>query len=225
MTRAQREWPEERAQSRLSDDVFNPYLAEAEATHFGEGASRKEQRGDGWYQVRWRLVSMYSWAIPDDSALGILARYAPIIEIGAGTGYWAWLLRKWGVDILAFDHCPPTHRGHANQHHNNPDAIGLCWTDVQLGGPEQLPRYPERTLFLCWPPYDTPMASECLRLYSGDTLIYVGEVEGGVTGDPDFHRQLAREWTPQLTHHIPTWDTMRDRLVVYKRRKQSRKSR
>ena len=32
-----------------------------------------------------------------------LIRYAPILELGAGTGHWAALLRARGVDVLAYD--------------------------------------------------------------------------------------------------------------------------
>ena len=49
------------------------------------------------------LCKKYSWAIPDERALQILESFAPLIEIGAGKGYWARLLRDRGVDILAFD--------------------------------------------------------------------------------------------------------------------------
>ena len=49
------------------------------------------------------LCKKYAWAIPDERALQILASFSPLIEIGAGRGYWARLLRDQGVDILAFD--------------------------------------------------------------------------------------------------------------------------
>ena len=41
----------------------------------------------------------------------------------------------------------------------------------------------ERTLVLCWPPYDDDAASYAvLRAYRGDTLIYIGEPDEGATG-------------------------------------------
>jgi hypothetical protein len=49
------------------------------------------------------LCRKYSWAIPDERALNILGKFAPLIEIGAGSGFWARLLRDRGFDILAFD--------------------------------------------------------------------------------------------------------------------------
>eukprot|EP01038_Epipyxis_sp_PR26KG_P014838 gene14838-19944_t len=45
----------------------------------------------------------YAWAIPDERSLNILAQFSPLVEIGAGKGYWAKLLRERNVDILPFD--------------------------------------------------------------------------------------------------------------------------
>jgi hypothetical protein len=36
-------------------------------------------------------------------ALAAIARYAPIVEMGAGTGYWARCLRERGIDAVAYD--------------------------------------------------------------------------------------------------------------------------
>ena len=40
------------------------------------------------------LVQRFSWAVPSDDALDVIARYAPIVEMGAGSGYWAHLMRE-----------------------------------------------------------------------------------------------------------------------------------
>mmetsp|Transcript_7858 Transcript_7858/g.19988 ORF Transcript_7858/g.19988 Transcript_7858/m.19988 type:complete len:164 (-) Transcript_7858:188-679(-) len=45
----------------------------------------------------------YAWAIPDQRAIRIIANFSPLVEIGAGKGYWAMLLRQAGADVLALD--------------------------------------------------------------------------------------------------------------------------
>ena len=45
----------------------------------------------------------YAWACPDSRALRALASCGPLVEVGAGHGYWASLLRARGADVLAFD--------------------------------------------------------------------------------------------------------------------------
>ncbi len=47
------------------------------------------------------MVSKYSWALPNEELLTEIASRSPIIEIGAGNGYWASLLSKKGADIIA----------------------------------------------------------------------------------------------------------------------------
>lgn len=37
----------------------------------------------------------YAWAIPTDEVIKIMYHYGPVIEIGAGKGYWGYLLRKY----------------------------------------------------------------------------------------------------------------------------------
>ena len=77
-------------------------------------------------EARDRLVARYSWAIPNDEAIRVLAAHAPLIELAAGTGYWAYLLRARNVDILAFDTYPPTSAQHRNDWHRNQYAVGTC---------------------------------------------------------------------------------------------------
>ncbi len=160
------------------------------------------------YRARERGHKLYAWAIPTDEALATIAKYSPIIEIGAGTGYWAALLQERGTDVLAFDiyQAGPKH------------------TKVLFGSCEEIQNHPERTLFLCWPPYKTPMAIDCLKAYRGRYLIYVGEGDGGCTGDDAFHALLCREWKPIEYVKIPRWLTIHDRLVVYERKMKKRRS-
>ena len=54
-------------------------------------------------QIRDHLSRKYAFGVPGNYALDCLARYGPLVEIGAGTGYWARCLRERGVDIFAYD--------------------------------------------------------------------------------------------------------------------------
>jgi hypothetical protein len=56
------------------------------------------------------IQRLVSFGIPSAAALEAIARHGPIIEVGAGTGYWAGLLQAMGVDIVAFD-AEPTSTG------------------------------------------------------------------------------------------------------------------
>jgi hypothetical protein len=52
-------------------------------------------------QITDHLSPKYAFGVPGNYALDCLARYGPLVEIGAGTGYWARCLRERGVDIVA----------------------------------------------------------------------------------------------------------------------------
>lgn len=169
-----------------------------------------------------RLVRKYAWAIPTDEALDAIARHAPrgVIEIGAGTGYWASLLRGRGVDVVAFDMAPLARAGTRPSVRNAYHGDALPWTDVEMGTEHILmgDLYHERALFLCWPPYDDEMAANALRFYRGDTLIYVGEPDGGCTGDEAFHEAVAAGWTEVASVALPQFNGIHDGLTIYERR-------
>jgi hypothetical protein len=167
------------------------------------------------YMARQRMVAHFAWAIPNQEAIAVLLRHAPLIEMGAGTGYWAWLVRQRGGDILAFDRYPPPDR--RNRWH----AGERQWTEVQPGGARLLARHPGRTLFLCWPPEDEPMAELCLRSYSGQTLIYAGELPRDVEAAGASLPHPYENWEPIGSVDIPQWESVDDRLMVLQRRADS----
>lgn len=164
------------------------------------------------FKFRQEWTAAYAWAIPSEEALATIKKYGPIVEIGAGTGYWAHLLRQRGVDILAYDRNPPPNEG--NFHHKN----AKCWTTVEHGGPGIAAAHSDRTLFLCWPPYDTPMAADCLAAYTGKTVIYIGESWGGCTGDNKFFAELDANWEQVEEVDIPQYSWIHDYLYVYRRK-------
>jgi hypothetical protein len=162
------------------------------------------------YRARRHLVSRYAFAIPDAAALEAIARYGPILQLGAGTGYWAWLLRRDGVDILPVDLCPPS--GGQNEWF----TMRHEFVPVHVGDVNVAAAHPERALFLCWPPM-TEMAADALHHYRGDHVIYIGEGTGGCTASEAFFATLERDWREAMTVAIPQWDGIHDYLTVYQR--------
>lgn len=77
--------------------------------------------------------------------------------------------------------------------------------------------HPDRTLLLVWPPmHETTV--EALTAYSGERFVYVGEPQGGCTGDEAFFEQLSRDWDLVTMRSIPQWSGINDLMEVYKRR-------
>jgi hypothetical protein len=115
------------------------------------------------------LAQRYSYVFPDDRSLATLAGLGPLVEIGAGTGYWAFRLRALGVDIMAFDQAPPD-GPQPNRYH----ATTPIWTDLSAGDQTLLTRYSDRTLFLCWAPLFSSLG-DCLTYYSGNIVAVIGD--------------------------------------------------
>jgi len=186
----------------MTCDIHNPYLEEFEKIGGEVNFVASVQRNT--------LVREYAWAVPTTEAIEAIVRYSPIVEIGAGTGYWAKLVDDCGGDIIAFDALPPSLK-------KNPQARGQ-WYNIEIGGPTKAKEYSDRTLFLCWPPYNETFAQDCLDYYKGDTLIYVGEGPGGCTGDDAFHETLRREW--KIVEHVdmPAWMGLHDYMTIHKRK-------
>ena len=115
------------------------------------------------------LAQRYAYVFPGDSALAMLAGLGPLIEVGAGTGYWAHRLRSIGVDILAFDQAPVDGERTNRYHPPTPP-----WTQVEQGDQTVLSGHPDRGLFLCWPPLFSSLG-DCLTYYGGDTVACIGD--------------------------------------------------
>ena len=167
------------------------------------------------YDNRRELIKIYSWAVPDDESLEILVKYSPIVEIGAGTGYWAYLANDRGAKITPYD---------AFFGKNNSYKHLNTWTKVYKGNADTLKKFDKKTnLFLCWPPYQNPMAYDCLRNFKGKYVIYIGEREGGCTGDDGFHIKLNKDYEEIECIMIPRWYGVYDTLYVYERKFSGRK--
>lgn len=195
----------------VPDGVSNPYweIIRHTPTHddFLNGGLRPTGfwlGGDTPEMVRlglWRehLVYRYAWSIPSPGDIAWLKERLDgqgVLEIGAGTGYWAWQMRQYGIDVLAYDTRSPLGR--------NPQVGGGPYAPVGHGGVPRAAQAGDRALFLCWPTYRHNWAHRALKLYEGDTVIYVGEGNGGCTADDGFHRELDENWTREALspHHV-----------------------
>jgi hypothetical protein len=159
---------------------------------------------------RRELASRFAWAIPTEAALGLIGDHGPILEVGAGTGYWAFLLRERGVDVWATDLAPGDNRFH---------QAGVTWMPVTPMTAVAAARAAGgRTLLLCWPPPDDDAAGyAAVRAYRGDTVITVGGGEDGPTGTARLHRELDLNWSVTDELALPSWPGIPDRLTVWRR--------
>jgi hypothetical protein len=160
---------------------------------------------------RFVYSDLYAWAVPNQEAIAALVEHSPLVEVGAGRGYWARLASEAGADVVAFDPYPPGGAEENRWHHSPGTFFTIAKADAEIAAEHQ-----DRTLFLCWPPWGTDAASRALRSYQGDTLILVGD-EGMSTATPEFYDELAAGFTKARVVDIPQWPGINDRLEVWRR--------
>ncbi|MFE2353420.1 hypothetical protein [Streptomyces parvulus] len=163
---------------------------------------------------RHHLAPRYAWSIisPGDVTwlLGQLDGRA-VVEVGAGTGYWAWQLEQAGVDVAAYDPHPPAE--------DNPYCKGNTFTTVLQDDASAVKHHQDRALLMVWPPYDGEHARHALSVYEGDLFVYAGEGWGGCTADDGFYELLDREWAEVSVapQHV-TWWGIHCHLTAYVRK-------
>lgn len=175
--------------------------------------SHGEDIGSGRYfkaaLKRDSVISKYGFAIPTRKALRMIQALSPngVFEIGAGTGYWAYLLSKLGVDVLACDIGLKSYRTYFK--------IGAFSKVVDEPYEDMMKRDPsvhKRTLLMVWPDYDNKQAFDA---YKGDTVIYVGEIGDGCTG---YDEAVEKKWKLAKVVKIPVWEGIHDSMGIFKRK-------
>jgi hypothetical protein len=136
------------------------------------------------------LPGAYAFALPTDEALGAIAGVSPggVVELGAGTGFWARLLADRGVDVAAFDVAPPPSA------QNRWFAGVTPWYPVRPGDESVAEGHASRTLLLVWPTRNEDWAAAAVERYTsagGQCVVFVGEGPGGSTGDDRLHALLG----------------------------------
>lgn len=186
----------------------NPYFEEvAGGVSVGRNRDALNRRGFDTFHRRDDLVDKYAWAIPNEEAIATISEQAPILEVGAGRGYWAKCVREYLDDVGAVV---------ATESDLRWDEL---WTLplLEYDAVEAVREYGDgRALLLVWPPIDNTMAGDAVEAYHGDTVLYVGEGRGGCTADDHFHKLLHRQYDLVETVAIPTYHGIRDRLEVWR---------
>eukprot|EP00977_Amphora_coffeiformis_P010506 scaffold2476_cov193-Amphora_coffeaeformis.AAC.1 len=170
------------------------------------------------------LTHLYAYAtIPKttrDEIQGFVGQER-VVEIGAGSGYFASLLSRQRVSIDPFDSRP----GELNDYHGStPTFLPMYAGD---GAKVIAQQHQPFVLLLCYPPPDTPMAVDTLRQFlkrGGNRFIHVGEFKG-LTGNAAFERTLILEFICTRRFACPTWGTDAASVTFWERKGKSDKRR
>lgn len=191
-------------------DIVAPSIAEQEGRRVVNGGRSNGSARLGYAQTI--LQSAYAYAIPSPQTVAWAAEFcagSPVVELGAGRGYWAARLAGAGLAVDAYDVEPPDETANPSF----PNSAGQQDIWYRVGGiDDRRSDGGDHVLFLCWPPgWGNAMASQALADFErsgGTRLIFIGEPKGGKTGDDAFFDTLATSWelTAQDADFVSWWN-------------------
>lgn len=141
-----------------------------------------------------------------------LASFGPWVEINAGTGALAQGIREAGGRCVATD----LHDwGYFDR--GQWSTSGTIKADA-VRVARLVARRPSLGLLSSWPNYNEPYCFRAVRqLALGQRFAYIGEGDGGCTGDDDLHNLLASDFEQIGEMDINPFWGMHDWLTVYRR--------
>lgn len=180
-----------------------------EPTKMDDGVLRGRRERTDEVRVRDEFIARFGFAILTPDVLEVVRSCAPLLEVGAGSGYWAYEMQRAGIEIVPTD--PGTGKyafGYWSQ----------LWTDVKrLDAVTAVRAYPAHTLLTVWPDYDQPWATDALRAYRGERILYVGEWDGA-TADDEFQEVLEKDFDQERVISLPVFRGLPTRLMIWVRR-------
>src|SRR5579859_3595728 len=164
-----------------------------------------QDRPQDMRRARGAFTRRWGFSIPCAEAVAGLVRLSPLVEVGAGTGYWSCAVKAAGGDVVATD----LHPAGGSQYAFGPAR----WTQIEaLGAVEAVRAYPDRNVFCSWPSEQEGWMAEAARaMRPGRCLALIGYDRGGVTGDEALFDLLDEGFEPAGQFAIPQFPGKRDR--------------
>lgn len=154
-------------------------------------------------------VEMVSYAIPCQEVVDYLTQ-TPLLEIGAGTGYWAALLCKAGGDVIATD---VLGNGETSRYRQN---VGIYHPVLRSNAAHAVRSHAERDVLCIWPCYRSRWIVPALKMARPGVRVHIiGEGVGGATGSDRMFDMLRSDFTEERRMSIPTWRGVHDHLTTY----------
>lgn len=161
------------------------------------------------YKVRQDFIREFGFAVPCNEALSACAKYAPLVEIGAGSGFWTRLLQARGVDCIPTD---PLLAYHGTIKHS------AHLPNVQLQGKTAVRRFSDRNVLCVWPSYEHTWARQAAKaMRVGRTILAVTECEGGCCAENGFFAVLRQCFVNEGDVRLPQFDGLHDVMEIWRK--------
>jgi hypothetical protein len=135
-----------------------------------------------------------------------LLRLGPLVDVGAGNGWWAKTLTDAGADVVVVEPGVARHP---------------CFPTVRADH-RAIRDHPDRALVLMWPTKGDGWAADCVRRYQGHTVVYVGDLGFRETATVGLLFELQRRFTRVEKVLLHSWPHMfKDYLTVWRSHNQA----
>ena len=197
----------------LDSDCYNPAIE----GYLDAGLSWGDE---GWEPVdETDVLRVYPEYVPTDTAIETLCEYGPLLEVGAGNGYWAHTVNENGGNCLPTDLSPEavsTTEFPATVTYDGTEYETKVWADVrEYDGVAAVQDYPDRTVVMCHPSGATRWSEDVLAAITDQPFIFIGEWFPGADATPMFFKRLADDWELVETFPVYDWASMHVRGYVF----------
>lgn len=162
-------------------------------------------------------VNNFGWSIPSMSALNQIQKFVKndiILEVAAGLGFWAYLLRHYGSNVIATSVYADEYHRYA---HTETDGNIISWTCIEnLNAVDAVLKYNSvaNCLMLVWG-YST-ILTDALDNFTGDKLVIIGEDCGGCTSALAQSNSYGFNLISKIT--IPRFTIANDYVWLYEKK-------
>lgn len=202
---------------------------------------------NGWHPIdKTDVLRCFPEYIPTDKAIDTLKKYEPILEIGAGNGYWAYVLDKADCDILPTDILPHDvsynndlpddffdkvgtqeynmlEVDRSGENHETPYVnIGdnktpsVPWYEVEIADHSVVSEYQNHNIFICHPVAE-PWTEDMLDMINkSQKFILVAEWYPGADATPAFYNKL-KNWKLLETFPVYDWQSQHAHGYVFEK--------
>jgi hypothetical protein len=159
--------------------------------------------------ARKAFVRAWGFSIPCAEAVAALRELGPLVELGAGTGYWAVLLRRAGVDVVATDPHPEGRNRYGFDG-------GVHYPSEALDAVSAVRAYADRDLFCSWPSEAESWAlGAAWALRPGRRIALILNPQN--TGTAGLRRYLATRFRKLAAVTIPQFPGCQDELTIHQK--------
>lgn len=155
------------------------------------------------------FTQAWGFSIPCAEAVEALRALEPLVETGAGTGYWTALMRAAGHDVVATDLHPLGRNAYGFE--------GGTHTEIEgLAGAQAVRKYADRDVFCSWPSEGEAWAlGVAWALRPGRRLAII--LNPGNTATPGLRRYLATRFRKLATVALPQFPGAADELTIHEK--------